>query len=126
MSRWRSASSGIRCRGNTWFLPYEIIDRDEDRPHPRHSSPAVRLLPSLYGLGRIREAADPFLGLQHGRRVCPTRRGFVGIEMDAGYLAEAVARTRRSRVPARARDRVSGDFLGSGGGRSGDSSATRR
>jgi site-specific DNA-methyltransferase (adenine-specific) len=108
VSRWRSASSGIRCRGNTWFLPYETIqDRDEDRPHP--ATFPVRLPEyclRLHGLGRIREAADPFLGLGNTAVAC-ARLGvsFVGIEMDAGYLAEAVARTRaalESATPAHA------------------------
>ena len=35
IARWRGANGGLRCRGNTWFLPYETIqDRKEDRPHP--------------------------------------------------------------------------------------------
>ncbi len=30
-----SAGEGVRCRGNTWFIPYETIQRrDRDRPHP--------------------------------------------------------------------------------------------
>jgi site-specific DNA-methyltransferase (adenine-specific) len=97
VSRWQSASTGIRCRGNTWFLPYETIqDRDEDRPHP--ATFPVRLPEyclRLHGLSRIREAADPFLGLGN-TAVAYARLGvsFVGIEMDAGYLAEAIARTR--------------------------------
>ena len=27
VSRWRTAASGVRCRGNTWFVPYETIQR---------------------------------------------------------------------------------------------------
>ena len=35
VGRWRSAAQGLRCRGNTWFIPYETIQRrDRDRPHP--------------------------------------------------------------------------------------------
>ena len=35
ISRWRGAGDGVRCRGNTWFIPYETIQRrDRDRPHP--------------------------------------------------------------------------------------------
>ena len=30
-----AAAEGVRCRGNTWFIPYETIQRrDRDRPHP--------------------------------------------------------------------------------------------
>src|SRR5262249_18971921 len=35
VGRWRGAGGGVRCRGNTWFIPYETIQRrDRDRPHP--------------------------------------------------------------------------------------------
>src|SRR5678816_251066 len=35
IGRWRAAAEGVRCRGNTWFIPYETIQRrDRDRPHP--------------------------------------------------------------------------------------------
>jgi site-specific DNA-methyltransferase (adenine-specific) len=99
IARWRAAGTGLRCRGNTWFLPYETIqDRSEDRPHP--ATFPVRLPEyclRLHGAGRIREAADPFLGLGHTAVAC-ARLGvsFVGIEMDEGYLQEAVARTRQA------------------------------
>ena len=96
VTRWRGASTGRRCRGNTWFLPYETIqDRQEDRPHP--ATFPVRLPEyclRLHGLERIREVADPFLGLGNTAVAC-ARLGvsFVGIEMDEGYLREAIART---------------------------------
>jgi len=97
VTRWRGASTGRRCRGNTWFLPYETIqDRQEDRPHP--ATFPVRLPEyclRLHGLERIREVADPFLGLGNTAVAC-ARLGvsFVGIEMDEDYLQEAIARTR--------------------------------
>jgi len=97
IARWRGANGGLRCRGNTWFLPYETIqDRKEDRPHPA-TFPAR--LPEyclkLHGLSRIGEAVDPFLGLGSTAVAC-ARLGvsFAGIEMDEGYLGEAIARTR--------------------------------
>ena len=35
ISRWRAGAEGVRCRGNTWFIPDEMIQRrDRDRPHP--------------------------------------------------------------------------------------------
>jgi site-specific DNA-methyltransferase (adenine-specific) len=97
VTRWRAAGKGIRCRGNTWFLPYETIqDRDEERPHP--ATFPVRLPEyclRLHGLDRVQEAADPFLGLGSTAVAC-ARLGvsFVGIEMDEAYLAEAIERTR--------------------------------
>jgi site-specific DNA-methyltransferase (adenine-specific) len=49
----------------------------------------------LHGLKRLRLAADPFLGLGSSAVACATLGvDFVGIELDAHYLDEAVARTR--------------------------------
>ena len=71
-ARWRGAGTGLRCRGNTWFLPYETIQyRNEERPHP--ATFPVRLPEyclRLHGLGRIGQAADPFLGLGHTAVAC--------------------------------------------------------
>lgn len=41
VARWRTAASGVRCRGNTRFIPYETIQsREKDRPHPATFSSA--------------------------------------------------------------------------------------
>jgi hypothetical protein len=40
IARWQGAASGVRCRGNTWFIPYETIQsRAKDRPHRRVRPP---------------------------------------------------------------------------------------
>jgi len=45
VTRWQHAGSGRRCRGNTWFIPYETIrSRDRDRPHPALPDPVARVL----------------------------------------------------------------------------------
>ena len=98
-ARWRTGGGGLRCRGNTWFLPYETIQsRDEDRPHP--ATFPVRLPEfclRLHGLSRIGRVVDPFLGLGATSVAC-ARLGlpFDGIELDPSYLAEAVERTRQA------------------------------
>lgn len=97
VTRWQKAGSGLRCRGNTWFLPYDTIQsRDKERPHPATFPwrlPAYCL--KLHGLDRIKLAVDPFLGLGSSAIAC-ARLGvnFAGIELDEHYLKEAVARTR--------------------------------
>ena len=97
VSRWRTASSGVRCRGNTWFIPYETIQsRDKDRPHPATFPPKLpEMCVRLHGLGRVRMVADPFLGLGSTAVACAQLGvSFVGIEMDERYLEESVERTR--------------------------------
>ena len=49
----------------------------------------------LHGLDRLRIVADPFLGLGSTAVACAQLGiSFVGIEMDEGYLKDAIARTR--------------------------------
>lgn len=97
VGRWQGAGSDLRCRGNTWFLPYETIQsRDKERPHPATFPwrlPAYCL--KLHGLPRVGLAVDPFLGLGSSAVACAELGvNFVGIELDEHYLAEAVARTK--------------------------------
>jgi site-specific DNA-methyltransferase (adenine-specific) len=96
-TRWANAGGGKRCRGNTWFIPYETIQsRDRDRPHPA-SFPAK--VPEqclrLHGLARVGTMLDPFLGLGSSAVAAATLGiNFVGIELDEHYLKEAVARVK--------------------------------
>ena len=96
IGRWRAAADGVRCRGNTWFIPYQTIQRrDRDRPHPA-TFPAR--LPEqclkLHGLSRIQTAMDPFLGLGSTAVACAGLGiDFIGSDIDETYLKEAVQRT---------------------------------
>ena len=110
ISRWRTGGDGVRCRGNTWFIPYETIQRrDRDRPHPA-TFPAK--LPEqcirLHGLSRVSVVMDPFTGLGSTAVAC-ARLGvdFVGSDIDALYLEEAAERMvlagRVQAVPVQAR-----------------------
>jgi site-specific DNA-methyltransferase (adenine-specific) len=105
VGRWRAAADGVRCRGNTWFIPYETIQRrDRDRPHP--ATFPVRLPEQclkLHGLSRIQVAMDPFTGLGSTAVAC-ARLGvsFVGSDIDETYLGEAVERTEAARAESRA------------------------
>ncbi len=94
IARWKSSGANLRCRGNTWFLPYRTIRfRAKDRPHPA-AFPVE--LPErcyrLHGVGRIRLAADPFVGIGSSA-VAAYRLGlpFVGFDLDPEYLRTAVA-----------------------------------
>jgi site-specific DNA-methyltransferase (adenine-specific) len=113
ITRWRGASAGVRCRGNTWFIPYETIQhRDRDRPHPA-TFPAK--LPEqclrLHGLSRIELVMDPFLGLGSTAVAC-VRAGvdFIGADIDETYLNQAIERAeaadRARALPARGRARM--------------------
>jgi len=98
VGRWKGAGAGLHCRGNTWFLPYETIQRrDRDRPHPATFPVALpeRCI-RLHGLERVRLVLDPFLGIGSTAVAC-VRLGVpcLGFEIDPDYLAHA-----RERVAA--------------------------
>jgi site-specific DNA-methyltransferase (adenine-specific) len=97
VGRWRTAASGVRCRGNTWFMPYETIQsREKDRPHPATFPPKLpEMCLKLHGLDRLRVVADPFMGLGSTAVACAQLGvSFVGIEMDESYLQDAIVRTK--------------------------------
>jgi site-specific DNA-methyltransferase (adenine-specific) len=95
IGRWRAAANGKRCRGNTWFIPYDTIkSREKDRPHPATFPPRLpEQCLRLHGLDRAGLVIDPFLGLGSTAVAC-ARLGidFIGIELDEEYLKEAIAR----------------------------------
>jgi site-specific DNA-methyltransferase (adenine-specific) len=97
VGRWRAAAGGRRCRGNTWFIPYETIqNREKDRPHPAtFPSRLPEYCLRLHGAAAVRRVADPFLGLGSTTVAC-ARIGVdaIGVELDEHYLKEAIARTR--------------------------------
>jgi len=99
IKRWAAAGEGLRCRGNTWFVPYETIqNRDRDRPHPASFPPKIpEQCLRLHGLDRAGLVLDPFLGLGN-TAIAAAKLGldFVGIEMDGEYLAEAKKRIATS------------------------------
>ena len=97
VGRWRAAADDLRCRGNTWFIPYETIQsREKDRPHPATFPPRLpEMCLRLHGVERIRTVADPFLGLGSTAVACAhLGLNFIGIEMDERYLADAIERVR--------------------------------
>jgi site-specific DNA-methyltransferase (adenine-specific) len=98
IARWRSGGTNRRCRGNTWFIPYETIQsRDKDRPHPATFPPRLaEYCLRLHGRSRLKLVMDPFLGLGSAAVACAGLGiDFVGIEIDGHYLQEAIARVRR-------------------------------
>ena len=97
VGRWRAGAQGVRCRGNTWFIPYETIQRrDRDRPHPAtFPSRLPEQCLRLHGLARTEVVMDPFTGLGSTAVACArVGAGFIGAELDEAYLKVALERTR--------------------------------
>jgi site-specific DNA-methyltransferase (adenine-specific) len=100
IARWsHTRGTDLRCRGNTWFIPYQTIQsRAKERPHP--ATFPVHLAEwciKLHGVSRVQKMLDPFLGIGNAA-VAAQRCGvkeFIGFEIDETYLAEAKRRLRR-------------------------------
>ena len=102
IARWSHTSGrDLRCRGNTWFIPYKTIQRRaKERPHP--ATFPVQLAVNcirLHGLTRANRMLDPFLGIGNSALAAEQvgLRSFVGFEIDEEYLREAKRRLKGAR-----------------------------
>ena len=104
IKRWKhTGGSDLRCRGNTWFIPYETIrSRKNQRPHPASFPPAlVQQCILLHGKGEDTVLLDPFLGIgssavaagQNNISTC------IGFEIDEGYIQLARERLAAANPP---------------------------
>lgn len=104
IARWgHTGGQDLRCRGNTWFIPYETIQsRDKERPHPATFPVAlVSQCVKLHGKGAETRLLDPFLGIGTSA-VAAHRAGvakFIGIELDEHYLETARERLVAETAP---------------------------
>src|SRR5213595_2804583 len=97
IARWtHTRGRDKRCRGNTWFVPYETIqNRQRERPHP--ATFPVQLAEwciKLHGVSRVHTMLDPFLGIGNSAiaaQRCGVKR-FIGFEIDETHLVEAKRR----------------------------------
>jgi len=97
IARWsHTQGKDLRCRGNTWFVPYQTIqNREKERPHP--ATFPVQLAEwciKLHGASPAGSMLDPFLGIGNSAvaaQQCSVKR-FIGFEIDEAYLAEAKRR----------------------------------
>jgi site-specific DNA-methyltransferase (adenine-specific) len=97
IARWsHTGGADVRCRGNTWFVPYETIQsRSKERPHP--ATFPVQLAEwciKLHGVSSVRTMLDPFLGIGNSAVAAKRCRvkTFIGFEIDQTYLKEAKQR----------------------------------
>lgn len=94
LRRWKhSGGRDIRCRGNTWFLPYSTIQsRDKNRPHPATFPKELPLTCfKLHGSLNDMVGLDPFLGIGNSA-VAAQELGlkkFVGFDIDDYYVSVA-------------------------------------
>jgi site-specific DNA-methyltransferase (adenine-specific) len=103
IARWsHTRGKDVRCRGNTWFVPYDTIQsRKKERPHP--ATFPVQLAEwciKLHGASPVPMMLDPFLGIGNSAvaaQLCGVKK-FIGFEIDEAYLAEAKRRIATGRT----------------------------
>ena len=101
IARWgHTGGADLRCRGNTWFIPYDtIVSRDKERPHPAtFPVELAELCVQIHGKGRASRMLDPFLGIGSAALAAQNLgvADFAGIELDAHYLDVARERLKDS------------------------------
>ena len=92
IKRWKLAKDDMRCRGNTWFIPYKTIQSSaEERPHPAtFPVELAEMCFKLHGLDKIKKAMDPFLGIGHAALAAHRLNlKFIGFEIDEIYASIA-------------------------------------
>ena len=91
IKRWgHTGGEDKRCRGNTWFIPYDTIqNRNKDRPHPATFPVAlVEQCIRIHGGGESTRLLDPFNGIGTSA-IAATRSGiasYTGFDIDENYL----------------------------------------
>lgn len=98
--RWQSGNGmhrDLRCRGNTWFIPYNTIQSSSgQRPHPATFPPKLpQMCIELHGVNQCNLVMDPFMGLGSTALACASLGvNFVGFEIDEFYFTESCVRIR--------------------------------
>jgi len=99
IGRWKSADRDLRCRGNSWFIPYKtIVSRDRERPHPASFPPRLaEMCIRLHGLSKVNMVMDPFMGLGNTAVACAKlERSCIGFEIDPHYFETSCERVKKS------------------------------
>jgi len=92
INRWgHTEGKDKRCRGNTWFIPYDTIrSRSDDRPHPATFPVGlVEQCIRIHGKESDINLLDPFNGIGTSA-VAAYRSGitsYTGFDIDEDYLA---------------------------------------
>ena len=99
IGRWKSVKQDLRCRGNTWFIPYKTIrSREKQRPHPSTFPLELpEMCIKLHGVEKVRLVLDPFMGLGNTAVAC-VRLGvdWIGFEVDEYYAGTVEKRVKET------------------------------
>ena len=100
IGRWKGAGKDLRDRGNTWFIPYETIQKS--RPHPTVFPVKLpEMCLKLHGIENINLVMDPFMGIGSTAVACKKLGlNYMGFEIDQSYVEiadEWLSKTKKDR-----------------------------
>lgn len=91
VKRWQhTGGKDLRCRGNTWFVPYPTRRKASAHPAP-FPERLVENCIRLHGVGKTKTVLDPFMG-SGTSGVVAKRLGvehFIGFEIEPSYFVQA-------------------------------------
>lgn len=89
-----NAGGDLRCRGNTWYIPYDTIQSRTDERGGRPATFPPKLPEMCYlihGLSRIELALDPFCGMGNSAIAAEKLKiNFVGFETSKHYYDKSL------------------------------------
>ncbi len=101
VSRWKGGGQDLRCRGNTWFIPYKTIRNGAlERPHPA-SFPVklAEMCVKLHGLDKTKLVLDPFNGIGNAAAACVNLGvDFTGFEIEEDFYKSSIRIINKQRV----------------------------
>ena len=99
VSRWKGAKNDVRCRGNTWYIPYDTIRlKAQKGTHPAiFPEKIVEQCIKLHGFNDETFILDPFVGTGT-TMVAAKKLGLYGIGMDIDKDYLSFAKNRLSEL----------------------------
>jgi site-specific DNA-methyltransferase (adenine-specific) len=97
IKRWgHTEGADVRCRGNTWYVPYKTIQsRNKQRPHPATFPPELASLAfRIAGANERSTLMDIFVGIGNAGIAAASipARKFIGIDREPWYIEESAKR----------------------------------
>jgi len=95
VKRWKTNDNDLRCRGNSWYIPYKTIQ--QSKTHPAYFPITIpEMCIKLHGIERTRLVLDPFMGSGSTAVACKQLNvHYIGFEIDRDYINLSHDRLRK-------------------------------
>jgi site-specific DNA-methyltransferase (adenine-specific) len=102
IERWHHGEKGgkpdLRCRGNTWFIPYKTVQKKKEHP-AGFPTELPEMCIKLAGIKNDMVVLDPFLGCGSSLLACnKLNLNGIGIELDETYCQMTLERLKNETI----------------------------